>query len=350
MISVINRLDLIQVLESVSPGLGKTVEQSDSYVFHKGDVFTYNGEVACRMKSPLNITGALKHNSIAKILPQLSDETLQVKVENNTCKFIGKRKEIKVAFDSEIKLPYAIVEKPKEADWITLPDNFLEALGLVLESIGDDEEKFLANCLHIHPKWVEGTDNTQIMRYRLKVGLNKPTMIKKGSIKNLLNINAQQVCETENWIHFRSIDTSPIMYSCLKAVGTYLDLTPIVKIDVDKNITFPKNMSDMADRAAVPASEMGKAEAKVTVKLKEGKLMIVGSGVSAQYTEWSKARYSGPDLEFQIPPKIFIELSKKFETVGINSNVLKVKSQDFVYMCSLASEKSEIKEADGNSN
>ena len=78
--------------------------------------------------------------------------------------------------------------------------------------------------------------------------------------------------------------------------------------------------------------------------------MIVGSGVSAQYTEWSKARYSGPDLEFQIPPKTFIELSKKFETVGINSNVLKVKSQDFVYMCSLASEKSEIKEADGNSN
>lgn len=348
MTSIVNRLDLIQVLESVSPGLGKSVEQSDSYVFHNGDVFTYNGEVACRTKSPLKISGALKHISISKILPQLSDETLQVEVENNCCKFLGKRKQIKVAFDPTIKLPFAIVEKPKEADWIILPDNFLEALGLVLESIGDDEEKFLANCLHIHPKWIEGTDNTQIMRYRLKMGVRAPILVKKGSIKHLLNMDVQQMCETENWIHFRSVDNNSIVYSCLKSTGSYLDLTPIVKIDVDKKITFPKALAEIADRAAVPAYEVGKAEAKITVKLKNGKMMVCGAGATAEYSEWSKARYAGPDLEFQVPPKIFIELTKKFETVGINENVLKVRSEDFVYMCSLASERSEIKEQEND--
>ena len=340
----INRLNLIQSLESVSPGLGKTVEQSDSYVFHKGDVFTYNGEVACRTKSPLKINGALKHQSIAKILPQLTDEVLSVVVETNCCKFLGKRKEIKVAFDPEVKLPFAIVEKPKEADWITLPDNFLEALGLVLEAIGDDEEKFLANCLHVHPKWIEGTDNTQIMRYRMKTGVQNPILIKKGSIKHLLNMEVEQMCETENWIHFRSADNKSVTYSCLKSTGDYLDLTPIVKIDVTQKITFPKAMKDIAIRASLPAFEIGKAEAKLTVKLKNGKLMVNGIGATAEYSEWSKARYAGPDLEFQIPPLIFVQLVEKFETVGINDNVMKVKSEDFVYMCSLSSEKSELKE------
>jgi len=346
----INRLNLIQSLESVSPGLGKTVEQSDSYVFHKGDVFTYNGEVACRVKSPLKINGALKHQSIAKILPQLNDEVLQIVIEANCCKFLGKRKVIKVAFDPEVKLPFAIVEKPKEADWITLPDNFLEALGLVLESIGDDEEKFLANCLHMHPKYIEGTDNTQIMRYRLKCGVQNPILIKKGSIKHLLNMDVEQMCETENWIHFRSADNLSVTYSCLKSSGDYLDLTPIIKTDVDQKITFPKSLGDIASRAALPAFEVGKAEAKLIVKLKNGKMMVDGIGSTAQYSEWSKARYVGPDLEFQIPPVIFVELVKKFETVGINNNVLKVKSEDFVYMCSLSSERSDLKEEPENDN
>lgn len=340
--NVVDRIGLIQVLENVSPGLGKTVEQSDSYVFKKGDVFTYNGEVACRMKSPLSISGALKHQSIAKILPQLSDDTLQVQVEGNSCKFLGKRKEIKVAFDPEIKLPFALVEKPQETDWITLPDNFLEAVGLVMESIGDNEEQFLANCLHIHPKWIEGTDNTQIMRYRIVVGVKNSVLLKKSSIKHLLNMDAQQMCETSNWIHFRSVDNNSITYSCLKSTGSYLDLTPIIKTDTDKTITFPKSLGEIAERASVPAFELGKAEAKITISLREGKVKVIGAGATAQYAEWSKAKYTGPELEFKIPPKIFIEITKKFESVGLNENVLRVKSNDFVYMCSLSSERSDL--------
>ena len=53
----INRMNLLNVLESVHPGLSKRdmVEQSACFVFQGGRVITFNDEIACSLETELSI-------------------------------------------------------------------------------------------------------------------------------------------------------------------------------------------------------------------------------------------------------------------------------------------------------
>lgn len=339
----VSRVDLIQALESVSPGLSiKGVEQSDCYVFSKGKIFTYNGEIACQIKSPIKLTGALKFHSVSKLLPKIKDDELEIIQDQGKLIIKGNRKRLEVAFESEVKLPYAVVEQA--SDWIRLNDNFLEALNIVQQCAGDDEEKFLASCIHIHPKFMEATDNVQMIRYKINTNFSKPVLVKKSSLKHILSLDVQEFCETTNWIHFRNPEH--LSYSCLKTNEEYLNLSPIIKTEVEKKIAIPRMLSEIVERAQISSDEKGKEDSVVSVKLKEGKIIIEGVGNTGRYVEWKKIKYSGDEINFLVTPKVFIELVKKYETVRINDRMMKVKTDDFCYICALSSgkETSEIKE------
>jgi hypothetical protein len=66
----INREEFLRNLESVEPGLSprEILEQSSCFIFQKGWIKTFNDEVACKIKSPLKLEGAVQAAPLLAIL------------------------------------------------------------------------------------------------------------------------------------------------------------------------------------------------------------------------------------------------------------------------------------------
>ena len=152
----VNRMELLNVLASVHPGLSKRemVEQSSCFVFTKGRVITFNDEIACSHKTSLKIEGAVQAEPLLAILRKLGEEDVDVKVDKGEFRFTGKRRRGGVSMESEILLPVDSVDFPSKDQWKSFPAEFSDGISLVEKCCGKDESTFSVTCVHIYPKWV----------------------------------------------------------------------------------------------------------------------------------------------------------------------------------------------------
>jgi len=175
---MVNREEFLGQLQSVTPGLSKRaiIEQSDHLIFKDGKVFTYNDEIACVQKSIVDFTGAIKATPLISILSKLAVKDFWIDVKYNEfvirnghwdiqyCgKLIIKGHNFRYYFYiEEIALPIKKLDRAN--GWKDLPDNFDEAISYVLPCAGDKMSQFNTVCIHIHPKFIEATDNHQAAR------------------------------------------------------------------------------------------------------------------------------------------------------------------------------------------
>lgn len=336
----IQREEFIRQLEAVQPGISQrgVLEQSESFVFRKGRVLTFNGEVACKGKSclPVEFTGAIKADKILDLLRKLPEDELDVQFSDAELILSGKRRQLGLRVEKEIALPVHMVEKPGE--WKKLHDDFGEAIGIVGACASTDQSQFEYTCIHIHPKWIESTDRKQICRWNLDTGVEKPVLCKQSSIKHVKMLGMTEFCETKAWIHFKN--ANGLQLSCLRYMEDFPDLATFLKVNGEPAI-FPKQLSEAADKAQVFSSENGEGNL-ITIDLKPGKLKIRGEGVSGWYSETKKVKYDGKPLLFMVSPVILGELVKSHSQVFIAPGALKVDGGAFaIVICLLRPQKQE---------
>ena len=179
----IKREELLNQVSSVRPGLSQRemIEQSSCVVFKDGMMITFNDEVACSLPSCLDIEGAVVAEPLIKILTKLKEEFIEITVEKTEIHIqAGKKKKVGISMDAEIQLPIDAMEIPKK--WKKLPDDFADAVHLVKRCAGTKETEFVMTCIHIHPKWMEACDNYQVGRYKMKMDIKNPELVRKYSL------------------------------------------------------------------------------------------------------------------------------------------------------------------------
>jgi DNA polymerase III sliding clamp (beta) subunit (PCNA family) len=327
----VNRTELLQSLQTVQPGLSprEVVEQSSCFVFSDGQVMTYNDEIACRMKSPLpsSFSGAVSAKPLVDVLSKMPEETVDIEPNEKELIVHGKRRSFGVLCQAEIILPIEHADLPGE-DWKSLHPDFAEAVSIVQECASTDQSQFVMTCIHVHPKWIEACDNFQLTRYRIATGVNSPCLVRKDSLKHIITQAAQDFTETDAWIHYRT--PSGMIMSCRRYAESYHNLTEHIKFEGNKAV-LPDGLSDASERAEVFSSE-NTDENRVRIYIKPGRMMIRSMGVSGWYKEEKKINYDGPELRFQIAPKLLREIMKKHTECEISDNKLKVKLDKWVYV------------------
>lgn len=330
----VNRADLLQRLETVQAGLSPKdiVEQSSSFVFLDGHVVTYNDETACRTASPLGkkFKGAVAAAPLLAILRKLPEDEVELEAADGELVVSGKRRKAGIRMDAEIHLPVDKVDYPEE--WKPLHEDFTDAVSLVQECATKDESQFTLTCVHVHPKWVEACDNYQMTRFKLKTGVSGPTLVKRESIKHIIDLGMTELGETENWIHFRN--PNGLTVSCRRYMEEYPDLVPFLSGEGGHPATLPKGLVEAAENAEIFSSE-NVDDNKVTIELKPGKLHISGQGVSGWYSEVKKLAYDGERMEFTISPSLLKEITKRHNDCEINGSTLKVDGGKFIYVTCL---------------
>lgn len=329
----IKKLNLLNELELVSSGLSnrEILEQSDSFVFVEGTLFTFNEEVSCRIDSCLeDLTAAVKAKPLLEVLRKMSEDEIEINFDDSEFRVRGKRREAGIRLEKDITLPIRTVEEAEE--WNPLPDDFDQAVELVAQCASNDQSQFHCTCIQITPNELQATDNFQLAQYKINVPVSKTTLVRRDSLKAIVDLGMDQISETENWLHFKN--QNGLVVSCRKyEIGTFPDFSSVIEFDGEKT-KLPTGISDAVEKAQIFSSENLDTDL-ILVELKSGKFRIRGEGSNGWFTEVRKVAYSGNDLSFRIAPKLLIQLCNQHDECELNKERIKVQFDNFTYVTSL---------------
>lgn len=330
----VNRIDLLQAMEAVEPGLSQrpTLEQSDCIIARNGYFFTLQNEIFCKSKSPLDkgIQFAINGQKILAAIRGIPDLEIDVNVDKEF-QVKGKKFGAAVQVAEQIMLPIDQVEKPEH--WNDLPADFSDALKLTVECSEKGETLTPVTCLHIHPKWIEATDRFTFARYNMLTGVSEPCLVHSLAARAIQSRHPTRICSTKEWLHFRN--DSGIRLSVRRHISEYPEMSHYTK-QRGKPFSFPKVAAD-AIKFLELFSKQNTDDNEIEVKLEENRVRIDGYGVASRANYHSKARYSGKPLGFRIRPATLQNLIKEHEVIELvttdeGTSTLVVSSGPYFFM------------------
>lgn len=333
----VNREELLHQLKSVEAGLSRReiIEQSSCFIFKDGKVSTFNDEIACSQSTCLDVEGAVQADPLIAILDKLQEEAVEVQVGEEELLIKGKNRRAGIRMEVEVVLPVDCVEPPKK--WKSLPEDFTDAINIVKECAGSDESQFELTCIHLYPKWIEASDGSQLARYRIKMDVKQSTLVRKESLKHIIELDMKKFSETKNWIHFKN--TEGLVLSCrryFKEEYPHKKITRILKASGLSPIVLPKGLKAAADKAEVFSNENAE-DSDIEIKLQPDRILITGRGASGWFKEKKKIAYKGPSLSFLISPILLREMIERHNKCEISNKILKARVGKFSYVTALGS-------------
>ncbi len=332
----VKREQLLQVLESVSPGLAirEILEQSTCFALKDGEVITYNDEIACRADSklPKKWLGVVPASKLLDVLRKRDEEEIEVDIVEGHFQVsdIKRRRVSAVTMEAEILMPIDKLERPEE--WIPLHEEFGEAIGMAVQCYSDDESKPELTQVHIHPKWVEACDNKQAVRWRLKTQVKSSVLVRGDSLKQMCSMDMVNFSLGEAWIHFKN--PNGLIFSIKRWNATYKDLTSVFDVSGGKKTSLPNGLIEEVDLANIFSSDNPDSN-KVLIELRDGRMILKGQGVTGWHRAIKKVKWDGDPLGFLIAPALLSDLAKRHSECEITETRLKVDGGKFIYIASL---------------
>lgn len=327
----VNREDFLSELQEVSVGLSRkeNVDQSTCFAFKKGYLCTYNGEIACRRKSSVQLNGTVIAIPLISLLQKIPDEILEIEQTDKELRIRGEKKRLGIAMDPTILMPINEIERPKE--WSPLEESFSTALMMAAECVGHNESEFELTCVHVNPSCLEASDNYQIIRYKINSPVRESFLLRGPCAKYIATLEASSISEGTNWVHFKSGD---LIISVKRYVEPYPNIEPYLKFK-GREIVFPKSLSVAAERAAISAAENSDLDL-IEVEIQPNRLRVKGQGIHSWYQESKKIRYQGPPLTFMISPKLLSKIAKDSTGTQITEDRLRIKGSLYTFVTCLS--------------
>jgi hypothetical protein len=328
----INRQELLHKLETVSPGLAKreNIEQSACFVFQNGKVITYNEEIACTNDIDLGFEGAVTAAPLLALLTKMKEDDIEIEATAAELLIKGKRKRAGVTLQAEITLPVDGIDQPSE--WSRLPEDFSEAVDIVQQCATDTHANWHLTCVHIYPEWMEACDNYQLIRFPIKTGVTRPTLVKREAVRHIAGLGMVEIAATKTWLHFRN--PAGLVFSCRRYIEALNDMTANLEVPGGARATLPGGLADAVDLAEVFTAENSDNN-NVRIELRPGKMLINGIGSHGWYKEQKEVKYDGVPIQFLIAPKLLVEISKRTQECEINAERLKIDGGRFTYVTCL---------------
>lgn len=342
---MVNKTDFLQRLDSVRAGILRKPEilQSECLVFRNGRVYTFNGSIAFRIKSglPKKFTAVVPAIDLLATLHKITAETMIVRKgkheDEGAVYFAQKNEEVWVRSEDEVTLPIDQIEPPVE--WVPLPAEFSEAIGVVQDCTASDPQKNLGQ-IHVMPKYVEASDSFQSARYRIKTTGFPPEgiMLRGDAMKLLSPLGMTKVSVTDSWVHFRNPNGLMVSVRRAAADATYPDISASFDMGDDaRKTTLPSGLAEAVEKATPWSSQIADdgPGGMILLELRRGACRVTGLGITGGYRKKLILDYNDEPLSFKIGTKIIEVICKKFNEVLVNQDKLAVVAGRWKYVTSL---------------
>lgn len=330
----INRVNFLEKLQAISPGLAKreVVEQSNCYVFTDGNIITYNDLICCRIQSdlPTAFKGAVAASPLVTLLEKMSEDDLTVEIGDGELIVSGKRRTAGIRMEHQITLPINLLEEPDK--WKKVPLGFDDAINIVASCASSSGDKHVLSCIHVTPDYLEALDNTQLCRLNIQIPVKQRLLIKGTSLVPAASLGMTRISESPSWMHLKN--KQGLIYSCRLFMDEFPDLSPYLTVKGDK-ITLPGSLRDAVMKAEIFSKENTGTD-KVQITIKTGKIIIKGEGSLGWFRETIKLPYKGEDLTFMVRPAMLREIVKRNNECTINPTRLKIDGDNYRYVSCLS--------------
>lgn len=340
------REDLLNTLKIASVGAALpprmvVLEQSDCFIFRKGQLVTFNDEILTRTPSPLNFDTIVHAGDFLKILGKLPDRYVEILPAEGELIVKGKRRSCGIATQAQLALPYKDVPRAKKFSKVR--EGVTGMLKQAARTCGKDLSNPMTTVVHAAPDVIEACDNFRLFRAGMKTGFLKGILLPAPALNALESIPLYRVAVWKGWTHFRTSkklgEGTVISVRCInEADYKDMDLLAVLKMGKDtETVKLPGNLADMVERSEV-MSEGSDPLVQITIAKKTG-ITIRMAKDSGWYKEQKKIRYTGKDLKFHVNPKFLVEVLQRTTTVKIGGDKMKLEVDGIKFVVVL--EKSE---------
>lgn len=327
----VNREEFLNTLHRVSPGLSKrgTIAQSSCFVFADGWITTFNEEICCRSPSglPDDLTAAVQADPLLRWVDAVGEPELEISTTTREFQVRAGRKKTGIRMEAEIVLPIDDVELPDS--WQPLPDDWTRGVEQVMGTAGGADSDFMVRCVHIHPDYVEACDRKHATRYHVKTPVDEAFLVLATTIGHTINLDLTKIGQTGDWVHLRN---KLLIFSCRRHLEQYPTdgVTEMLKFR-GESATLPKGAEIAAKLAGIFTAD-NKTDARVSVKLSDGRMTIRGDGSQGWASDDIDTAYHGDPVIFRISPEHLIRLVKNHSACELSSTRLRIVGDNWSYL------------------
>lgn len=329
----IKRKSILDALRAVQPGVAskESIQQSASFVFDDGRVFSYNDEISVSVPLVTGLTGSVPAKEFQAFISKLKVEDIDIKSEGNELLIVAGKSQAGICMEDEIKLPLEELGMPE--DWTELPKEFSNAVQACLFSTGKDQTKFMLTHVHVNGDCVESSDGYRATRYYMAEGSEscfpENLLIPLNAAKNIVSYGVNEYSITNGWLHFRNADD--IVFSCRWPDGdTYPNIDHLIDAQ-GTPIQLPAGLLEVMDRAVVLAD----GERLTLFMEGNGSLIMSTEKDTGWFEEETDIDYKGNPLEFDMYPDFLSKILKIKATTTVNDKLMKFETNEFIHVVAL---------------
>jgi len=339
----VKREDFLKALTFVQPGLAakEVIEHTNSFVFHRGRVMTFNDEVSVQYPLPEEIKhleGAVKAKELLGLVSRY--RSAEIDVEMTEGEFRVKTKTAGAGVVCEATLPDFADElkiPETDAEWDHLPENFAKAVRFCTPSVGSDMTVPALACIHFVDDRAESTDTYRMAIYDLNETVENEFLLPGFVCKNLSKHKFSSYNVQDGWLHLRTAEDK-VVFSTRTFEPEFPDLLRHLAIR-GKSFTLPDGLGGAIEKACVFVQELDfESDRVVEIAVKEGGMRVSSKGPNGWFKEVLKSEYKGDPFKFSVNPIWLMEAYALLRSCEVTDAHIRLEGTDFIHMIMLSTE------------
>lgn len=328
----VKRKEVLEILNSVRPGLAasEVIEQSTSFVFVGGMVYTYNDEIAVSREIGFDFDGAVQAKELFDLLNKMKDETVKIYIYKGELIVHGDKIKAGIRINSEIQLPPLDIVDDEE--WYDLPVDFSEAMRICAFSAASESVSAILNSLHVRDNFIESCDNFRLTRYYFESDIGRELLIPSYSAKILSNYVFSSCCVSDGWIHFHS-EATGLQLSCRTYEEDYPNLDEILDVEGD-DVELPKELGEMIDRSGI--FSVKDDTCLIDIEIGNNQCVVKSENDKGWIHEKTDIKAKGVEFGFSMSPSILKDILRLTSTAIMGDKSIKFVTDEFEHVVTLS--------------
>jgi len=187
------------------------------------------------------------------------------------------------------------------AIWKPLHSEFGKSVSVVRRFASKKTKRGNLDCVHIHPRWVEATDNFELGRNSLETGMAE-CLVPANGLNGITALNPTSFFEDDSRLYFRN-DFGTIL-TCIKRVDEFPEMTDQLEKD-GAEIGLPRELSKVLQLLTPPNSTGSRCYRIQMIPKKTRVKMKVDGKIEEREL---LTEYEGPPIRFRIDRNILAQI------------------------------------------
>jgi hypothetical protein len=306
------REQLVNILASLRPGLSKKsiIQEMSHFVFTGKDICTYNDRTCIVYPYETDFSCSVKGEEFYKILYGVSEDEVEIGVEDNYLKVGSKRLKagLSTLIDEKEKVEpmiASIKRSVKKLKFSKLPSNFIDGSFLSMFSTSKDMTKGVLNCVCYHDDNIFSTDALRVSHFKM----NSTVPFSLIHYKNVIDLVKFPVVETAlgtSWIHFRT--ENGVTFNCRvlleeypEHIEQYFDIEGVT-------VPLPSKLKEVVETVTILAEGDIDTSKVIKVDIAKGIIKCTAKKERGWIENSMEINYKDKPITFYINPIFFAQI------------------------------------------